>query len=166
MAPPKLPASKKWRESLEKDFGFTYISSRKKLPDPDSVIWTTSCSKTKKTQRLGRPRDFYNGRYHNRFYEYVENNNLTYGILSDKYGIHMFDEELRYYDIHPQELTLEQKEELGKFINRKAKRYGFDEIIFYYPSPLMSKPYFEILWFSNLKVYYMTKFNLTREIEP
>jgi len=165
LIPPKLPASKNWRKALEKDFGFTYISSEKEMVDPDSVIWTTSCSKTKQ-KRFGRPKDFYRGRYHDSFYEYVEKNELTYGILSDKYGIHMFDEELEYYDIHPQELTLEKKEELGKVLRKKSKKYGFEEILFYYPSPLMSKPYFEILWFSRLKVYYITKWSLTREIEP
>jgi len=165
LIPPRLPASKKWRKALEKDFGFTCISSQNEIVDPYSVLWTTSCSKTKQ-KKVGTPKEFYRGRYHNSFYEYVEKNKLTYGILSDKYGIHMFDEELEYYDIHPHELTMEKKEELGNLLRKKAKKYGFEEILFYYPSPLMSKPYFEILWFSRLKVYYTTKLSLTREIEP
>ncbi len=165
MLPPKLPASKKWRHSLENEFGFKYISSKVEIPE--DALWTTSCSKTKRTGRTGKPKDFYRGRYSGLFYDHVERYELPYGIISDKYGIHMFDEELEYYDIHPGELTMEDKKHLGKLIRKKVKGYGFSDLVFYYPSPLMSKPYFEILLFSRLNVSYLTQIkNLFREIKP
>jgi len=165
LLPPKLPASKEWRHVLENEFGFKCISSNTEIPE--DALWTTSCSKTKKTGKSGKPKDFYRGRYSILFYDYVEKHKLPYGVISDKYGIHMFDEELEYYDVHPRELTIGDKKHLGRLIREKIKEYGFSELVFYYPSPLLSQPYFEILWFSQLDVNYLTQIkNLFKEIKP
>lgn len=85
---------------------------------------------------------------------------LNYGVLSDKYGIHMFDEKLSYYNIHPHELTWKDKKRLGNKISKKIKKYGFNELVFYFPSPLLSKPYFEILWYSKLHISYISSIKL------
>jgi len=159
---PKLPITKKWKNSLKKDYKFKYIQNPKKIPK--KALWTTSCSKTKLTGNKGYPTDFYIGRYNLLFYRYMAKYDLKFGVISDKYGMHMFDESLKYYDIHPSMLTPEDKAKLGKKIRKKIKKYGFKEIVFYYPSPLQSKPYFDILWLSRLPVHYISKIGLLDEL--
>jgi len=159
--PPSLPHSKKWKTALTKQFRFKYIDNKKDIPD--NALWTTSCSKTKSGKKKGVPIEFYQGRYNLLFYKFMENYELDYGILSDKYGVHLADEKLNYYDIHPSKLSFGDKEKLGKKIRLKVKKKGFKEIVFYYPSPLQSKPYFDMLWFSKIPVYYISRIRLLEE---
>ncbi|HHW05110.1 MAG TPA: hypothetical protein GXX32_04310 [Methanothermobacter sp.] len=160
MIVPKIPNSKKWKEALEEKYNFRIIEEASDIPD--NALWSISCSKTKKLLR-GLPKDLYQGRYNQLFYRYMNMYSLKYGVLSDKYGIHMYDECLDYYDIHPGELHMEDKQKLGKMIRQKSRKYGFKKIVFYYPSPLLSKPYFHILWFSRVPVYYITNIKLLDE---
>lgn len=159
--PPKIPNSKKWKKILIEEYGFEYLEDLKKLPL--NVIWTTSCSKTKNNGNIGVPKDFYLGKTNKIFYKYVEKAGLKYGVLSDKYGIHMSNEKLDYYDIHPSNLSDIDKRILGSKIQEKIEKYKFDGLVFYYPSPLLSKPYFEILWHIDVPVYYLTKIKLLDE---
>ncbi|MEN6554090.1 MAG: hypothetical protein ABFC34_14525 [Methanobacterium sp.] len=156
--PPYIPNSKEWKPIVENDYNFKYIQKSEEIPK--NALWTTSCSKTKCSSKKGYPCDFYLGKYNLLFYDKMNKNNLDYGILSDEYGIHMTDECLDYYDVHPTKLSLEDKSNLGKIIHEKVKDYGFEKIVFYYPSPLQSKPYFEMLWFSKLPVYYISNIKL------
>ena len=156
--PPKIPNTKEWLKILRSKYKFRYIQNIQKIPT--DALWTTSCSKTKSTKKRGYPKDFYLGKYNKLFYHYIELYNYDYGIISDKYGLHFKNECLNYYDIHPSNLSLEDKSELGKIIKEKTIDNGFKEIIFYYPSPLQSKPYFEILWFSGVPVYYISKIKI------
>ena len=113
---------------------------------------------------MGIPKNFYQGRYNNLLYKYAENYNLEYGVISDKYGIHMYNEKRDFYDIHPRELTNDDKNKLGKKISDTIKKNGFKNLIFYYPSPLLSHPYFEMLWYckwySDIPIYYISKIGL------
>lgn len=158
--PPNIPNSKDWRRCLKREYRFKYITQRRDIPL--DALWATSCSKAKKVNK-GFPRELYRGRYTQLFYKYMDIYGLKYGVLSDKYGIHMYDECLNYYDIHPSELHIEDKQKLGKMIRYKLRKYGFKKIVFYYPSPLLSKPYFHILWFSRVPVYYITNIKLLDE---
>jgi hypothetical protein len=72
----------------------------------------------------------------------------------------MYDEELRYYDVHPKELTELGKRMLGALIREKALARGFSKMIFYNPAPLMSVPYFEMLYYSGLDILYTTALSL------
>ncbi|AXV39088.1 hypothetical protein [Methanobacterium sp. BAmetb5] len=159
--PPKIPASKEWVKVLCNDYKFQYIQHIDNIPD--GALWSTSCSKTKSSKSRGYPRDFYVGRYNKLFYKYTDLFNLDYGIISDKYGIHMRDECLDYYDIHPSNLSLDDKFNLGLVVRDKILEQGFKELIFYYPSPLQSIPYFEILWYSELPVFYISKIKILEE---
>jgi hypothetical protein len=87
----------------------------------------------------------------------MEEHSLRYGVLSDKYGLHLDDEKLPYYDVHPSKLNQRNKEELGRLIRDKAIAQGFTAFIFYNPSPLMSVPYFEMLYCSGLDLFYTTR---------
>ena len=156
--PPSLPLSKKWINVFNRDYKFKYIQ---KFDDiPKNALWTTSCSKTKSEKKSGYPEQFYKGKYNLLFYKYMNKFDLKYGILSDKYGIHMYNEKLEYYDIHPSKLSIDDKLYLGKKIKEKAKLNNFDKLIFFYPSPLQSKPYFDMLWYSELPVYYISKIKI------
>lgn len=159
--PPKIPNSKNWKKVLSDEYGFNYILNKNEIPS--ECLWSTSCSKTKKNGKKAFPSEIYRGRSNKTFYRYVEKFNLVYGVLSDKYGIHMLDEKLPYYDIHPSQLSYLDKNKLGKKVKQKLKNYS-DGIIFYYPSPLLSKPYFEILWYSGLEVSYISRISLLDEL--
>lgn len=161
--PPAIPSTKEWKNVLEKKYKFEYINEAQKIPS--DTLWTTSCSKTKFSRKKGIPTEFYRGRYNLLFYKYVQQYELDFGVLSDKYGIHLQDEYLEYYDVHPTELTMDDKKNLGKIIKKKVKENGHKRLIFYFPSPLMSKPYFEMLWFSKLPVFYISKIKLLDELE-
>jgi len=156
--PPKIPNSKLWKDVIINEYKFNYITKFDQIPSDG--IWTTSCSKTKNSLKKGIPKNFYQGRYNNLFYKFAEKYDLKYGVISDKYGIHMYNEKLEFYDIHPNELTYKNKRELGIKIRKKIKKYGFKKLIFYYPSPLLSHPYFEMLWYSKIPIYYISRIGL------
>lgn len=124
--------------------------------DLQSYLWTTRCSKTKAISQ-GFPKEMYVSAANLYFYRFVEQAGVRFGILSDKYGLHMDDESLGYYDIHPEALTSADKCRLGETIGNKAQLAGFGKIIFYNASPLMSKPYFEMLSRTGLNVSFTTR---------
>lgn len=107
--PPSLPRSKKWINVFNTEYKFNYIQKFNDIPE--NALWTTSCSKTKSGRKNGLPEQFYKGRYNELFYRYMNKFNLKYGILSDKYGIHMYNEKLDYYNIHPSKLTINDKQD-------------------------------------------------------
>jgi len=155
--PPRIPNSKDWKHCIEREYKFKYITRAWDIPG--DALWATSCSRTKR-MFMGFPRELYQGRYNLIFYRYMDAYGLEYGVLSDRYGIHMYDECLDYYDIHPGELDIKDKQKLGRMVRQKLRKYGFKKIVFYHPSPLRSKPYFHILWFSRVPVYYITDIKL------
>lgn len=161
--PPYIPNSKAWKRILTQKYKFKYIDDLNKIPS--NALWTTSCSKTKSNKKKGLPSEFYISKYNKLFYKYVKSLNLDYGIISDKYGIHMHDEIRSNYDIHPTELSVKDKYQLGKKIKTKLGSRDYDKIVFYYPSPLLSKPYFQILWYSGLPVYYISKIKILDELK-
>ena len=151
-----------WRKEIEeKDITFIdNVEDLRRILDNEKVLITSRCSQTKTGKDKAIPRDFYVSNININFYEAMEKNNFYYGILSDKYGIHFADEKLDYYDIHPSELTTEEKQRLGKIIGVKTLEKGYDTIIFYNTSPLLSAPYFEMLEASGLKIYFISDLNL------
>ena len=130
---------------------------------PETLLWTTRCCRTKRGHTLGRPRDFYISPIVQFFCRLVEQAKLRYGVLSDRYGLHLDFEELEWYDIHPGSLCMEDKERLGRLIRQKALLMGFDSVAFYSNAPLMSMPYFEMLYYSGLNIWYTTKLDLLAE---
>lgn len=146
-----------WQQEILDKWNVKYIDSLSKLPE--GVLWTSRCSKTKKLAG-GLPKNLYVSSLNIKFYECMEKYGLRYAILSDLYGIHFDDEKLAYYDIHPSSLTAEEKERLGKIIGEKTKGRGYSKVVFYNSSPLMSRPYFEMLSHSGLEVYFVTRLDL------
>lgn len=128
-----------------------------------NILFVTSCSKTKTGKNFAIPKEFYVSKRNIKFYEMCEKLNLNYAIQSDKYGLHFSDEQLEYYDIHPSKLTEEDKQRLGKIIKEKSKKRNIDIIIFCNSSPLQSRPYLEMLYFSNIEFYFISNLNLIWE---
>jgi hypothetical protein len=147
-----------WKENLERDYNIHHIAVDvlAKLLTDRKVLWTTRCCKTK-YRKSGRPTELYNSYITRYFYRFAIDKDLPYAIISDKYGLHFSDETLPYYNIHPSALSLEEKLLLCKDIYKKAKSRGFNKLVFYNNSPLMSKPYLEMLSEARLKVFFTTR---------
>jgi len=143
-----------WRSEIQGCWGIRVLNWHS--PPVGETLWITRCSKTKNGVHRGTPKDLYVSPINKYFYAYMEKQGLPYGVLSDKYGLHMNNEELEYYDVHPKELTEYDKRLLGELIREKACGRGFSELVFYNPSPLMSVPYFEMLYYSGLIIFYTT----------
>jgi len=146
---------KNWRRVFKNRWSIeTKISSK---TDLSSFLWTTRCSKTKSRISCGTPDVLYQSPLNLYFYRTMEERSLPYGILSDKYGLHMSDEIRDWYDVHPSALSDADKKRLGRKIQSKLKARGFQGIVFYNNSPLRSVPYLEILSFAELPVIFTTR---------
>lgn len=144
-----------WRQEILERWGINSLENTTSLSE--AVLWITRCSKTKNDIHRGKPKHLYVSSINKYFYRFMEEHSLRYGVLSDKYGLHLDDEKLPYYDVHPSKLNQRNKEELGRLIRDKAIAQGFTAFIFYNPSPLMSVPYFEMLYCSGLDLFYTTR---------
>ena len=144
-----------WRNEIHAFWGISILDQLDDLVK--DALWVTRCSKTKNGVACGIPRELYVSPVTKYFYRWMEQHGWRYGVLSDRYGLHFDDERLPYYDVHPSDLSQYDKEQLGKLIRDKALARGFTQLIFYSPSPLMSVPYFEMLYYSSLNVFYTTK---------
>jgi len=155
--------SKNWKTEIRQWWNIIPIERADEFPS--DCLWVTRCSKTKTGRKKGLPKEFYTSYLNVRFYEVVEKLGFRYGILSDHYGLHLDCERLEFYDKHPKELSIEDKMNLGEKIHRKCQKHGFSRIVFYNNSPLMSKPYFEILFYSKIESYFFTNLQLPGLIE-
>lgn len=146
-----------WQKTLRQKYGIRCLTQDELaiFINSNNILWTTRCSATKSCKK-GTPLEMYDSYLNRHFYRFVLQKGLPYAVLSDKYGLHFSGEKLDYYDIHPTRLSTKEKILLGEKIRRKAQSCGYDRIVFYNNSPLMSKPYFEMLSNSRLIVYYLT----------
>jgi hypothetical protein len=144
-----------WRWEIRERWGIEVLENADSLPE--AVMWTTRCSKTKNGVDRGRPKDLYVSPINRYFYRWAEKEGVRYGVLSDKYGLHLDTEELDYYDVHPSGLDSDDKVALGRLIRQKLECMGIVCIVFYSPSPLMSIPYFEMLYHSELETIFTTR---------
>lgn len=147
--------------SMLREYEGEYIDSpavlRRLLIKYPSHAFCAPCSKTKSGLLTAFPKEFYVSARLLRFYQWCEKNNQLYGILSDKYGIRWMDQKLKYYDIHPSGLSTLEFQSLGKKIAKECIKRGINVLIFQNSSPLMSRPYFKMLFYSNIKFYYISK---------
>lgn len=153
-----------WKGFIYNKFGIITINNSdskliKNFLCNKKVVFTSRCSKTKgNINDRCVPKEFYlSNLLVDKFYPFCERFNIPYGIISDKYGILFMDEKLLFYDIHPSSLSIQDKKILGGIIKKKCFEKGYDTIVFYNTSPLMSFPYFEILYYSGLNIFYITK---------
>lgn len=148
-----------WRDEIREFWGIRILREGDQLTE--NTLWVTRCSKIKNAKQSGKPKELYVSLVNGYFYRCMELRGFRYGVLSDKYGLHFDYEILPCYDVHPSLLNQHDKKQLGLIIRDKAQRHGFDRLIFYNPSPLMSVPYFEMLYHSGLEVLYTTQLLLS-----
>jgi hypothetical protein len=142
-----------WREDILRRWGIRYTSVESL--DVHEHLWTSRCSRTKNVS-AGKPRDLYQSDLLEEFYSFAQLNRIRYAIVSDLHGLHLDDEVLAYYDVHPSTLSQSEKRNLGAIVGKKAMAAGYRSLVFFAHSPLMSKPYFEILGGSKLEVLFIT----------
>jgi hypothetical protein len=142
-----------WRADILQQWGIKQTSVTSL--DKHDHLWTSRCSRTKEI-RAGTPRELYQSELLREFYNFVHFFRLRYAIVSDLHGLHLDDETLPYYDIHPSTLSQSEKRNLGSIVGRKAMATGYRSLVFFAHSPLMSRPYFEILGSSGLEVLFVT----------
>jgi len=82
---------------------------------------------------------------------------VPHAIISDLYGLHFPDVWMPFYDTAPSDLDIAQRQTLGNLIGRQARQRGLTLLSFYNNSPVMSRPYFEILSYSGLQIVYHTR---------
>src|SRR5687767_10553912 len=111
-------SARNWKEEVTEQWGIEVINDP--VAVPRHVLWTTRCSRTKEDRQRGLPEEMYVSALNRYFYFYVKSHGLRFGVLSDKYGLHLDTERLAYYDVHPRELSGTQKVLLGRLIARKA----------------------------------------------
>lgn len=149
-----------WKTEIKSTYGICYITNQIiRFMQAKDVLWTTRCCSVKLCKK-GLPYEMYDSYVTRYFYRFVLAWDLPFAILSDKYGLHFANEKFPRYDIHPSVLSIGRKTLLGKRIRKKAELRGFKKIVFYNNSPLMSKPYFEMLSDSGLEIFFTTKLTL------
>ncbi len=153
-----------WRTEITRRYRILLLEELSRLPD--TPLWTTRCCKIKGFVKQGLPRDLYRSPLNQRFYAWTEAHRLRYAILSDKYGLHLDTEVLPVYDLHPSFLTTRDKYRLGRTIRKQATGLGYRTLVFYNSSPILSKPYFELLAASGLKVFFVTRLPPRTQLGP
>lgn len=147
-----------WKTQIRKRYGVQHVGEARvpKLACSPRLLWTTRCCGGP-NRTAGYPEEMYDSCITRYFYHFVVSRGLPFAIVSDKYGLHFSDEVLPHYDVHPTDLSPEDKKTIGAVIRKKTLSKGFEEIVFYNNSPLMSIPYFEMLKHSRLPVRFITR---------
>lgn len=156
---------KTWKEDYLKHYNVTHIQNPNDLPYGDNVIYCTSCTGTKSGLSRGTAKQMYAGKLNQKFYNYMEQNNIRYGTISGHLGLVLQDEEFDAYDLHTTDMIFEEiLIDYGKKIAKQCEQNGIDTIVFCYSSPLMSEPFIKRLYYAsqytNLKLLYVTKLSI------
>lgn len=144
-----------WREEI-------WARWRVATTDPDTIIgdatilWTTRCCRIKSAVG-GTPRELYRSELPQRFLQRMADLRLPHAIVSDLYGLHFPHVWMAAYDTAPGDLDTTRRRRLGEKIGTQACAEGFASLSFYNNSPIMSRPYFEILSHSGLKLLFHTR---------
>lgn len=150
---------KTWREDLER-YKITVLEDWEvlvKAKEPN-VLPVTHCSVTKGTHGdKAVPKNFYISGPNLRFYNWCEDHSLEYGVLSDMYGLHLWNEEEKFYDVHPSSLSKQQYRQLASRIYFKMEAIQCDEFLYHGLPPMRCRPYFYMMIITGMKIFYTTK---------
>lgn len=146
-----------WKDIIKK-LNIEYIPY---FPNPQlpHQLFITRCSSSKdKDIAAGTPKQLYTSNIIMNFISFCESHNFRYAILSDyeKYGVMYQEDIIENYDIHPSSVT-DGFIALGKVVKRRLAERGITELYFYNTSPLMSRPYFKMMFNSGIKSFYLTQ---------
>jgi hypothetical protein len=150
--------SGRYASQIEKMFATHGLTMNE--PSLPNALPVTHCSANKGVgaSQFAVPRDFYISRRNLNFYKNCGSN--PYGILSDLYGLHMFDEELEGYDIHPSQRSNADLHMLGGLIRAKAISRGVSAIMYVTDMPSTMVPYLVMLTASGIPYTIRTRFNV------
>jgi len=151
-----------WKETIKSFYNIEHVTSIQKY-NPSDTIFLTRCSSAKSGKVRGTPSQMYWGAINKKFYRMLDKFELYYGVCSDFLGVVFKDEEFDNYDVHPADITDEDKRKLGEIISTKIKEKGFKNAYFFNTSPLLSRPYFEMLYYSQIPVKYFSDLQIVRE---
>lgn len=125
----------------------------------EKTLFVTRCCGVKAKIKRGCAKDLYISSINQNFYKVMEDNGYNYATISDFYGLVYPQQVIDNYNLHPSELTEEQKIKLVDTV--KSQLQGkYDRIIFYNTSPLMSVFYLRILRKTVPELYFMSKLSL------
>jgi hypothetical protein len=144
-----------WRTEVLQLWGIATIDAET-IPHDGQTLWTTRCCKIKSAIG-GRPRELYRSDLPARFLDRMARLGLKHAIISDLHGLHFPEVWKPTYDRSPSDLGPAERRSLGRRIGRQARQHGILRLCFYNNSPVMSRPYFEILSQSGLTVMYHTR---------
>ena len=150
---------KNWTKAIKNYYDIEYLISLTPVAK-QKILFTTGCSAKKSGKNQGTPSEMYWGQKNLNFYKMMDRFNLDYGVCSDHLGIVFRDEIFDNYDVHPSDINDKIKRNLGEIISKKVLARGYKTILFFNGSPLQSRPYFEMLYYSQLKNYYFTKLDI------
>ena len=92
-----------WREDLAR-YKINILEPSEvivKAREPN-VLVVTNCNATKGiSEGSAIPKEFYVSKQNLRFYNWCEELDLRYGVISDEYGLFLCNEEKEYYDTIP-----------------------------------------------------------------
>lgn len=125
----------------------------------DTWLCITNCSRKKKkdTSKPVTPKELYTGAIFSHFVRFCERHHLSYGILSDLYGLCFETERIMSYDLAPSDVK--NRDALGRLILTKLnKKYPQKNTIVYYrTSPIFAQTYLDILLRTGLQIIYVLK---------
>jgi hypothetical protein len=130
--------------------------------EPDNIsrdlnmVWTTRCCRIK-SESGGTPEELYRSGLPQRFLRCMAQLGMRHAIISDLYGLHFPGVWMPSYNTAPSDLDAFQRKNLGALIGRQARDQGLVALSFYNNSPVMSRPYFEVLSHSGLEVFYHSR---------
>jgi hypothetical protein len=149
-----------WREEIWRRWGIATVDPEA-VPRDRQTLWTTRCCRIK-SEMGGTPKDLYRSELPQRFLHRMARLGLRHAIVSDLYGLHFPDVRMAAYDTAPGDLDPAERRMLGEQIGEQARGRALACLCFYNNSPLMSRPYFEILSHSGLPVMYHTRLPVAR----
>lgn len=153
---------KDWVNTIKRYYNIDYLTSLSPFSGK-KILFSTGCSAKKSGKERGTPSEMYWGMKNLNFYKMMDRFGLDYGICSDFLGIVFKDEVFDNYDVHPSDINDQIKRDLGKTISEKVTKRGYNTVLFFNGSPLQSRPYFEMLHYSDLKIYYFTKLDIVEK---
>ena len=151
---------RRWREEIWDRWRIVTLEPDRIVSDA-TRLWTTRCCRMK-AQTGGTPKELYRSELPQRFLSCMARLGVPHAIISDRYGLHFPDVRMASYDTAPGELDTSRRRHLGGIIGRQARAQGFTSLSFYNNSPIMSRPYFEILSRSGLDIVYHTRLPAAR----
>lgn len=145
-----------WREDLER-YRIDVLDESEVLSiaRQPNILPVTSCSLGKGFK--GTPSQLYTGVHNVRFYKWCDFNELKYGVLSDLYGLVLWDEVKDLYDVHPSKLDKQGFRKLASKIGFKMESIDCDKFLFFGLPPVSCRPYFYMMIITGFKIFYTTK---------